>query len=254
MNADLFMQRDADFVADGSAGRLRLGRSWDARLPHAAWLMCNPSIADGEQDDATTKRCIHFARKMGCGSLDIVNLWPCVATDPADLWHLLEAGYPEFQDHLLENMLAIERVVSRASIRFVAMGAEPVKRFPHYVRHMVRLFTAGGPAWALGVTGEGWPLHPLARGKSAITNDRAPALWMMPGMDALLEAERTCGGCKHFSRWLDRAGDCMEFAHGRQAAIPEMSREARAVQFPQINAPVVMQSGLCDRWEAANVR
>lgn len=249
MSADLFMHREADFVSDGAAGRLRLGRVWDERLPRAAWLMCNPSIADANLDDNTTKRCIHFARKMGCGSLDIVNLWPCVATDPADLWRLLEASYPELREHLLENMQAIEKVVSRASIRFVAMGAEPVKRFPHYVRHMLRLFTAGEPAWCLGITDEGWPLHPLARGKKAIPNDRAPSLWMVPGLDEHLTADRNCGGCRHFSQWLDRAGDCMEFASARQSAIIEMARNLRERQFPALHAPVVMMSGLCDRWE-----
>lgn len=47
--------------------------------------MLNPSLADGNKDDPTTKRCIYFAKKIGYGSLEIVNLFSYITPYPSDL-------------------------------------------------------------------------------------------------------------------------------------------------------------------------
>ncbi|MFQ6851240.1 DUF1643 domain-containing protein [Streptomyces sp. 35M1] len=65
--------------------RYRLTREWSAELPPATFVMLNPSTADGDQDDATVRKCMRYARSWGCGSLVIVNLYAWRATSPRDL-------------------------------------------------------------------------------------------------------------------------------------------------------------------------
>src|SRR5438105_250311 len=65
--------------------RYLLTRSWD-HIPQAmTWIMLNPSTADAFRDDPTIRRCISFARREGCGSIRVVNLFALRATDPRDL-------------------------------------------------------------------------------------------------------------------------------------------------------------------------
>src|SRR6516165_6033625 len=47
-----------------ACGRYRysLWRSWDARLPSLVWCLLNPSTADAEREDATTRRLRAFSR------------------------------------------------------------------------------------------------------------------------------------------------------------------------------------------------
>lgn len=51
----------------------------------AAFIMLNPSTADATLDDPTIRRCMGFARQMGCGKLLVLNLFAVRATDPADM-------------------------------------------------------------------------------------------------------------------------------------------------------------------------
>jgi hypothetical protein len=55
------------------------------------FVLLNPSTADETREDPTVRRCIGFARSLGYGALEVVNLYAYVATDPAEL---RRAGYP----------------------------------------------------------------------------------------------------------------------------------------------------------------
>lgn len=59
------------------AGRYRysLRRRWDAAGARVAFVLLNPSTADGRRDDPTIRRCIGFAREWGFGGLEVVNLF-----------------------------------------------------------------------------------------------------------------------------------------------------------------------------------
>jgi hypothetical protein len=75
-----------------ACGRYRyaLGRTWDDEhdsRPIFSIIMLNPSTADGTADDPTIRKCIHFAKQEGCGSLLVRNLFAWRATDPAELRH-----------------------------------------------------------------------------------------------------------------------------------------------------------------------
>jgi hypothetical protein len=62
-----------------------LQRAWDPTARDMVWIMLNPSLADESTDDATIRRCTGYARREGCGSVTVVNLFPVISTDP----HLL---------------------------------------------------------------------------------------------------------------------------------------------------------------------
>ncbi|MGW4784945.1 DUF1643 domain-containing protein [Streptomyces sp. NPDC004230] len=63
-----------------------LVREWHDSGPTAVFVLLNPSTADGERDDATTRRCVRYAQDWGCRAVWIVNLYAWRARHPAALW------------------------------------------------------------------------------------------------------------------------------------------------------------------------
>jgi hypothetical protein len=60
--------------------RYALWRRWDLSKPPFIVIGLNPSMADELQDDPTIRRCINFAKREGCGSYVMLNLFafrPC---------------------------------------------------------------------------------------------------------------------------------------------------------------------------------
>lgn len=175
---DLLTSRTA--VVDGPC-RFTLGRQWDASLPLAAWLLCNPSMADAEIEDATSRRMTHFSTVLGCGGYFAVNFRPWRTPYPAKLWKAIKAGSIT-EDMMAANDRAISVASADATVRVVAFGVEPGRRDRAALERALRSFLPPGTPepFCLGVSGDGWPLHPLARGKSAIPNDREPTPWTVP--------------------------------------------------------------------------
>ena len=160
--------------------RFTLWRNWDGRLPIAAWLMCNPSTADSCENDATIRRIIGFSRDHGCGGIIVVNVWPFRTPYPEELWERLASqGYPDRTRR--RNLDAICAAGSDAKLRFVAFGCEPVRRYAEEVRLAKDAFEVPpGRCMAMGVNDQGWPLHPLARGKLAIRSGTRAQSWSWP--------------------------------------------------------------------------
>ena len=74
-----------DAVVEGEY-RYSLIREWDVHNPkNVVFIMLNPSTADDEKEDQTTKVCIEFAKRRGFGSMQIVNLFAYRSTDPDEL-------------------------------------------------------------------------------------------------------------------------------------------------------------------------
>ena len=63
---------------DGSGQKIGIPKS-------VLFVMLNPSIADAEDADPTVKRCINFAKLWCYSSVEIVNLFAYIATDPKKL-------------------------------------------------------------------------------------------------------------------------------------------------------------------------
>lgn len=134
-----------------SCGRHRfvLTRHW-SEASALTVVMLNPSTADGQQLDPTTRRVARFARRDGFGGMVVVNLWSYRTPHPREL---RAAGWPEHpaDDEVVDRALDAPAVVA-------AWGA-----FPPIERVRRRL---GGRRprdgwWCWGVTKHGAPRHPL---------------------------------------------------------------------------------------------
>ena len=132
-------------------GRYRywLRRSWDSSLPQCAFVGLNPSIADAKIDDPTLRRCIDFAKRWGCGSLLIVNLFSLRATDPRKLLGVDDPIGPR-------TNLWLRRARRESQLIIAAWGNGGALHHRHK--------TVGpllGNTQCLGVTATGMPRHPL---------------------------------------------------------------------------------------------
>lgn len=153
----------------------------DAPPPTAAWLGCNPSRASHLIDDPTAGRIVHHSNRAGCPRSLVGNVWPYRAPYPVDLWRFLEGcgGFMP-KDMADANLDALAMIGGQADIHVAAFGAAPGRDFPLTVKRALDAFTCGGrfPLYCLGTTADGWPLHPLARGKLAVRNDTQLRPWM----------------------------------------------------------------------------
>ena len=141
--------------------RYSLTRRWGPGR-WAVFVMLNPSTATAEILDPTIRRCVGFARRWGCGGLEVVNLFAWRSTDPAAL---LAAADPVGPD----NDQAIVRAASQPNAVVVAAWGAWTdahrKQLPEACRYRDREVAA----WmvhdhnlqVLGRTKEGHPRHPL---------------------------------------------------------------------------------------------
>jgi hypothetical protein len=101
--------------------RYRLGRPWGQGAA-VCFVLLNPSTADETREDATVRRCIGFARGLGYGALEVVNLYAYVATDPAEV---RRAGYPVGHDndrYIEAAVRASEHVVLAWGVHAARLG------------------------------------------------------------------------------------------------------------------------------------
>jgi hypothetical protein len=133
--------------------RYRLWRRWSSNVKPITFVMLNPSTADAEQDDPTIRKCIGFAKRIGQGAIEVVNLYAYRATDPAEL---KRAGWPKGP----ENDRHILDACADSHIVICAWGANArgMDR-PRAVLEMLR--ARGIQPKALALTGDGMPRHPL---------------------------------------------------------------------------------------------
>lgn len=149
------MERTA-VISDDDLYRYRLGRRWDGG-PLMVFLMLNPSVADAEVDDPTIRRCMGFARREGCGGIEVLNLYALRCTKPV---HLLDHPDPEGAG----NVEAWQSVLANPTGPLVAAwGAFGLTTLP-----MSKALCAGRRMtyvqpgwWSLGLTKSGQPRHPL---------------------------------------------------------------------------------------------
>jgi hypothetical protein len=140
-------------ISDCGKFRYRLGRRWAEGGLTLAYVMLNPSTADAEQDDATIRRCIGFAKAHDFNALEVVNLYAYRATDPVDL---RKAGYPVGP----ENDCHIIQALAECHAVCVAWGANVAGlERPQIVLPMIRQVMT--TVFCLGITRSGYPAHPL---------------------------------------------------------------------------------------------
>lgn len=139
------------WISDDGLYRYRLWRTWAEELRPMVFVMLNPSTADATTDDPTIRRCIGFAKREGCGGIQVVNLYALRATKPL---HLLDHPDPEGP----ENSMAWAEVLYDGAVPVAAWGANAL--LPGLPES--EALTSSSPAWyCLGTTKDGAPRHPL---------------------------------------------------------------------------------------------
>lgn len=155
------IKRDAKF---DSARKYRylLSRKWDVNLPQVTFVMLNPSKANEYEDDPTLRRCIQFAKDWGYGSLEVVNLFAYIATNPRELY---QADNPVG----LENNSYIQISTNRAKLIVLAWGANDyVRKNRDREQEVLALISAQQKLHCLKLTKYGYPHHPVRLSKKLI--------------------------------------------------------------------------------------
>ncbi len=149
--------------------RYELWRHWRLGLPGCTFIMLNPSAADGATDDPTIRRCVGFARSLGCGALRVVNLYAYQATKPAEMLAVPERVGPQNDDHI--EAAAREAAVFGGYL-IAAWGTKAEPWRVSQVTTMLDMYRLT----ALGVTKDGHPRHPLY-----VRADTRPEPWVWKG-------------------------------------------------------------------------
>jgi hypothetical protein len=147
------MRRGAS-ISECGLYRYHLWRRWQEDAGVVCWIMLNPSTADGEQDDATIRRCLGFTKAWGFGALEVVNLFALRSTDPLQL--KLFAADPVGRgndDWILSTAMRASKVICAwgAHGKLNGRGDEVVD--------MLQRNNIWG--FALAVNDDGTPGHPL---------------------------------------------------------------------------------------------
>lgn len=143
-----------------------------APVKRVVFLMLNPSTADAFESDPTITECRKRALALGADVLEVVNLFAFRSPYPADLKK--RAHGQRGDDH--ENNHAIMEACSGAHCVIAAwgshghLGGRSAIVLDLLKRERIELHN-------LGVTKDGFPKHPLARGVHRIPADFAPQLW-----------------------------------------------------------------------------
>lgn len=131
----------------------------------AIFVMLNPSVADADVDDPTVRRCVGFARALGCDALRIVNLYAYRTKDPAELRRARRAGVdvvgPENDGYLAAAAVS---AFARQQPLVAAWGAHAEDA---RVAQVLALSVGFEDLRAFGVTRDGQPRHPLRLPRTA---------------------------------------------------------------------------------------
>lgn len=168
---DLFMKSSA-VLSDCGAYRYELRRIWEPDLPMLAVCMLNPSRADDEINDPTILALIHFAKLWGYGGILIVNLYGFRSSSPAEMFK--QGGAAIGTENYRYTAAAVHYAKANGGKLLVAWGNGGKARsafFAEWVRCQdVELI-------CLGITRDGSPKHPMARGKHRIPRNQQPMTW-----------------------------------------------------------------------------
>lgn len=149
------MTASGAILSDCGTYRYRLWRRVTASDRICLFIMLNPSTADAEQDDPTIRRCMGFARSLGCGVLQVANLFAFRSPSPKELKNHVAPVGPSNDRHISDA--AIETDLSGGQI-MCAWGTHGV----HLNRdRMVVALLREHALLSLGETRDGHPRHPL---------------------------------------------------------------------------------------------
>jgi hypothetical protein len=96
--------------------RYELRRIWDSSKPPVLFIGLNPSTADAETDDNTSRVCINYAKRWGYGGLLLGNLFAFRSTDQSALFTAKDPIGPD-------NDKWLRKLQSEAPVVVCAWGA-----------------------------------------------------------------------------------------------------------------------------------
>jgi len=146
------MDRNAHFSDDGIY-RYWLSRHWDYSKNNIAWIMLNPSTADGKKDDNTIRKCIKFSEFWGFGGMIVVNLFAARSTDPKQLKNFPDPVGPDNNYFLLNATKYCKTIIAAWGNHGTYLNQS------ERVKEQFRLH--GKKLNCLHVNNSGEPKHPL---------------------------------------------------------------------------------------------
>jgi len=142
-------------ISNNKKQRYSLTRVWDLSKPKLLYIMLNPSIADEENNDPTTRRLIAFTKKFKYGGFFIVNLFTEISSDPKVIDTSKGITY--------KNLKVIENLISKADKVIYAWGANHVE--PNIFKKRIL------KPMCFGLNKNGSPKHPLYLKSNTILKD-----------------------------------------------------------------------------------
>lgn len=157
--------------------RTRLWRIWDDELPRALFICLNPSEANASRSDPSLQRMIGFAKREGCGGVEVVNIYSYRSKSPRAMWDAsgdIDIKGPD--NHM--TLVAMIRAVDGPII--CGWGAQCGPE----AEELVRALAGDKPLFHLGLNKDGTPKHPLyIKGDTPLTE------WLTPGEVAMLDED-----------------------------------------------------------------
>ena len=132
--------------------RYTLWRTWQqSGKGYVNFIMLNPSTADEQVLDPTVRRCVGFAQDWGYDGIYVTNLFAFRATDPAQIYAIMDPVGPANDKYIIET-------ASHAAIVVCAWGTHgKLNGRGLEVAAKVEQFHPQ----CLGLTKKGFPKHPL---------------------------------------------------------------------------------------------
>lgn len=143
-------------VSNDGKYRYKLSRCWTPGINRAVWIMLNPSTADAVEDDATIRRCISFAKRWGCGGIEVYNLFALRSRHPAIIEMAHDPVGPDNDRWLIAAAQGEGKIIAAwgaCQTPLQLRRANEVIEFLVRDRHVLLS--------ALGFTKGGHPRHPL---------------------------------------------------------------------------------------------
>ena len=157
------------FFSDCARYRYALVEVWNPELPLIMWLLMNPSMAGLRFSDSTVTKTGKISRHHGAGGQVIVNTGAFRATKQQDL-RGQEAIGPE-------NFSTIQKLAPAALKVVLAYGKPPAELEAAGPEISRMLREQGADLYYLKKRLDGRPMHPLARGRSAISAQAELIRW-----------------------------------------------------------------------------
>ena len=130
------METKRAIISDCNKYRYELHRTWDKKKGRVLFIMLNPSTADAMNDDATTIRCINYAKRWGFGSIMIGNIYPYRTKSPKILkkW-LNDFIYSDGHGATKTNEAHVKEMAEQADLIICAWGSN-YKGTPKWLKEL----------------------------------------------------------------------------------------------------------------------